>query len=486
MRCLALAQAWKKAGGRAVFFTRREGEALEARIRSEGFELRNLRSSAGSTEDAHETGLIASEIGASWIILDGYSFGPGYQDILKGSGSRVLYIDDYGHLDRYPADMVLNQNLGIRETLYAKRAPETKLLLGPDYILLRQEFLRWKSWKRQIPEIARRILVTLGGGDSGDPAFLIIQSLQSLSLAGMEMVLLAGAINPQATRLQKEITLLPCKARVLHNTRDMAEIMAWADIAISAAGSTAWELACMGVPSLLMVLAENQMSVARELDRRRIGLNLGDSRTLTAGQVAAQTEKLMLSAEQRSGMSLRGRQLVDGFGVDRVLSKMLAPVIHLRPAEEGDCRFVWEWANENVLRERSFSQDPIPWERHQQWFRSKVHDPDSLFYIALDAELRPIGQARFDLDGNEAVISVGIDAPSRGRGYGTALIELASKTALRTRNLTVIHAYVKRHNGESVRAFRKAGFREGGLEVILGQEADHLILSMEESTWRNP
>jgi UDP-2,4-diacetamido-2,4,6-trideoxy-beta-L-altropyranose hydrolase len=479
MRCLALAQAWKKLGDQAVFLMRREGETLETRIRSAGVAVRYLNAIAGSKEDAQETARLTFEMGASWIILDGYHFSSAYQGILKDFGSRLLYIDDYGHLDHYPANIVLNHNLGSSEALYPSRAHDTQLMLGSDYILLRQEFLKWKKWERKVPKVARKILVSFGGGDSGNTVFMIIKSLQDLSLKDVEVVLLTATINPQTALLQKEITVLPFRTRLLHTTHDMAEIMAWADIAISAAGSTAWELAYMGVPSILVVLAENQMSVARELDNRRIGLNLGGLHALTSRQITSEMEKLLLSEQERSEMSYRGRKLLDGYGVDRIIHKMRGPVIQLRRVEEGDCQLIWEWANDKTLREVSFSQTPIVWKQHLIWFHEKLQDSNCHFYICLDEGKRPIGQVRFNLKGGEAIISVGVDKRFRGKGYGTALIELSSHELQRTQEASIVHAYVKSNNEKSIRAFLKAGFINAGKVEIKEHNAVHLMLQTE-------
>jgi len=165
MRCLALAQAWQDGGGDAVFVLATESPNAEARLTAEGFEVVYINAKPGSAEDARLTTKLAHKYGASWVVVDGYHFGGDYQKIIKEAGLNLLFIDDYGHAGYYPADIVLNQNIHADEDLYRNRASYTKLLLRTRYVLLRREFLRWQGYKREIPEIARKMLVTMGGSD---------------------------------------------------------------------------------------------------------------------------------------------------------------------------------------------------------------------------------------------------------------------------------------------------------------------------------
>ena len=162
MRCLALAQVWQASGGQAVFVMRGSASSLTGRLKSEGMMVRNILVESGSDDDAVQTIAIAREVEATWVTLDGYHFSADYQHIIKKAGFHLLFIDDYGQGNHYYADIVLNQNIHADEKLYTDREPYTRLLLGPRYILLRQEFMKWRSWQRNFASIPRKILVTLG------------------------------------------------------------------------------------------------------------------------------------------------------------------------------------------------------------------------------------------------------------------------------------------------------------------------------------
>jgi len=120
MRCLALAQAWKDAGGGAIFAMAEGMPAIEERVRAEGFDIYNLAAKPGSSEDADLTADLALSQKVCFVVVDGYQFSSEYQICLKQAGLHLLFIDDYGHADSYCADLVLNQNIYAGVELYER------------------------------------------------------------------------------------------------------------------------------------------------------------------------------------------------------------------------------------------------------------------------------------------------------------------------------------------------------------------------------
>jgi len=161
------------------------------------------------------------------------------------------------------------------------------------------------------------------------------------------------------------------------------------------------------------------------------------------------------------------------------LMRLRGQRIRLRHVREMDKRLLWEWANDPDVREVSFSVEPIPWERHRQWFDSKLNDPQCVFLIAINAEEQPVGQVRYEISGPDAVVSMSLDTKFRGQGYGRMMLASASRKLFRNSQAQVIHAFVKPENHVSVNAFLKAGFTDLGLTGMNGQEAIHLVLSRE-------
>ena len=417
MRCLALAQAWKDRGGHATFVMAMNTPALEDRLKTEGMEVIHLSTKPGSADDALQTAELARKMNASWVVVDGYHFGADYQRVIKESRLRLLVIDDYGHAEHYYADIVLNQNLHAHEGLYTNREPYTQLLLGTRYVLLRREFLKWRGYRRETPEVARKILVTLGGSDPDNVTLKVVQALNQVKMDGLEAVVVAGAGNPHCEELQRAIEGLRPHIRLKSNVADMSELMAWADVAVTSGGTTCWELAFMGVPFVIVILADNQKETAESLGESEMAISLGWHENLSPARIAQVLAQLIRSAMLRTRMTQHSQQLVDGGGPARVLMQVKAKTLRLRQVQEKDCRLIWEWANDPDVRVVSFSPEPIPWEQHVRWFQSKINSPKCKFYIAMDGDI-PIGQVRYDIEGNEAVISISIDQRFRGKGYG--------------------------------------------------------------------
>jgi len=129
----------------------------------------------------------------------------------------------------------------------------------------------------------------------------------------------------------------------------------------------------------------------------------------------------------------------------------------LRPVDGKDCRLLWKWANHPNVRKTAYDSDPIPWDDHLQWFHKKREDPRCTIYIAETRE-GPIGQIRFDLKGNEAVVDVSVDPDHHGRGYGTQITKKGTHKFLKESRAKRILAYIKVGNTPSIRSFSKSGY----------------------------
>lgn len=268
MRCLALAQAWQDSGGRAVFACAELPEGLRERLVRENLGLAEIPGEPGSGDDADQTVEFACRNQAAWVAVDGPRFGSDYLEVLGAAGLAVLALDDGGHLDRYPVDLVLNQNLAATPGRYAGKCDpaRTTLLLGPVHALLRREFREYRAWRRPPPRTPRRLLISFGGGDELSLTEGVLRNLARLGRRDLEVVALAGATNPRIAALQELTANLnfACDLRV--SVDHIAEIMAWADAAITSAGSTVWELAAMRLPALVADIGDGALAQLGDLE----------------------------------------------------------------------------------------------------------------------------------------------------------------------------------------------------------------------------
>jgi UDP-2,4-diacetamido-2,4,6-trideoxy-beta-L-altropyranose hydrolase len=320
MRCLALAQTWQDQGGQGHFALGQITPGLERWLHEERFEVHHLATAQlGGIRDAGETAMLARQIEAAWVVVDGYHFDGAYQQALKRAGLRLLVVDDYGHAGRYYADLVLNQNTYADTSLYPDREPYSALLLGTQYALLRREFWPWRGWQREVAPVASKVLVTLGGADPANVTLRVIEGLQQTNLERLETVVVVGNSNPYWEMLQTSAQKAGLAIRLERNAANMPELMAWADVAVSAGGSTCLELAFLGVPAVVLVSAENQVRAAEGLAQAGMALNLGWFHQVPELTIGRSVTELVNSGERRRRMSRSGRGLVDGNGAHRAM-----------------------------------------------------------------------------------------------------------------------------------------------------------------------
>jgi UDP-2,4-diacetamido-2,4,6-trideoxy-beta-L-altropyranose hydrolase len=318
MRCLALAQAWQAQDGQAVFITACDSARLLKRLQDEGFQFIHLEETYPNPGEWATTSQVLAAHRGAWVVLDGYHFDPAYQRRIKETGHALLVVDDMAHMDHYHADVILNQNIHADQLVYSCE-PDTHLLMGTRYALLRREFWPWRGWEREILEVARRVLVTLGGADPDNQTLKVIQALQRVRVDGLEATVVVGASSPHFQELEAAVHHLPFTTRLIRNASNMPELMTWADIAVSAGGSTCWEIVFLGLPSVLLTLANNQQRIAEGLDKVGVSLNLGWYEEVTENQTAEALSHLVNHHQQRRQMSCNGQTLVDGMGGERVV-----------------------------------------------------------------------------------------------------------------------------------------------------------------------
>ncbi len=320
MRCIALAQACRAHGAAGVtFITSCHDKALKQRILKEGFELLTIPMPHPEPSDLKKTLKILSDSNGSWLILDGYHFVSEYQLQLLDSGCHLLVIDDTNHLPEYHCDILLNQNINASELNYSCDK-NTIRLLGSKYVMLRQEFLHFRNSSRIIPGNTRKILVTMGGSDPDNTTLKVINALNMLESPELDVKIVAGPLNPHLKSLRNILSASAFKSCLLTFAKNMPELMAWADLAISAGGSTCWELAYMGLPAVVLVIAENQHRIAEGLHEKGAVVNLGLFNKVSVDHIANTVNALLLDLSMRKNMAHKAKKTVDGSGGRRVIN----------------------------------------------------------------------------------------------------------------------------------------------------------------------
>lgn len=318
MRCLALAQAWQDRGGTAVLVARELPPALADRLAVEGVSLTMIDALPGSPNDAAGTIAQARQAGADWVVIDGDRFPASFLKLVHDAGLRVLLIDDFADREVTPVELVVNPNPGFDPEAYRAQAAGAKVLAGPRYCLLRREFRAASGAAERSERVGNRVLISLGGSDPEN-----LTPHVAAALAGcrdLQLTIVAGPGNHATDELQR---LNAANVRVIHDAKNMAELMSQADIAVIAAGGTLWELLALGCAVLSYARNTVQKSVVRSLARDGVIVDMGDPAAFNAATLALEVKRMSESSAARERMAGLGRALVDGAGADRVVDAML-------------------------------------------------------------------------------------------------------------------------------------------------------------------
>jgi UDP-2,4-diacetamido-2,4,6-trideoxy-beta-L-altropyranose hydrolase len=274
-------------------------------------------------EDARQTLDAISSLNPDWLVVDHYALDAHWERTLSSTVDKIMVIDDLANRPHECA-LLLDQNLGRVASDYDGLLPaECQRLIGPRYALLRPEFaaLREQSLSRRKNPELKRILISLGGVDRTNVTGQILTALAHSSLpTSTELDIIMGAAAPYLDEVRQQAARLPFKAMVSVNVKDMAERMCLADISIGAAGSTSWERCCMGLPSITVVLAENQRPIAEALVKYKAGLLVDTSRV--AEELSGLIGMYVAAKETRLLLTQNAKQVCDGGGTNRVVSAL--------------------------------------------------------------------------------------------------------------------------------------------------------------------
>ncbi len=286
MRCMTLAKALTARGDEVSFICRAHTGHLMDWIQQKGFNVHGLPAisdrlppkegalahyewlGAPPLQDAQACRKVLEGIQPDWLIVDHYAIDEQWESALQDTYHHLMVLDDLA--DRvHVCDLLLDQTYGHSSDLYKGRVPNgARLLLGTRYALLRSEFLHWRerSLARRQSPVFQKILITLGGVDRHHVTGQLLNALVNIVLpAELEITVIMGAQAPHLNSVQAQIQTMSPKTCVKVGVENMAELMTESDLVISAAGSTAWEVACLGVPLVLLKLAENQTDIMKAL-----------------------------------------------------------------------------------------------------------------------------------------------------------------------------------------------------------------------------
>jgi UDP-2,4-diacetamido-2,4,6-trideoxy-beta-L-altropyranose hydrolase len=341
MRCLTLAEVLRQRGASCAFICRSQPGHLMDLVRERGYECTALPEAAAMRDappsppawlgvswdvDARETLRAIGSAAPHWLVVDHYALDARWASAVRAACRRLMVIDDLA--DRpHDCHILLDQNLGRLASDYGTRVPAgCRLLVGPAYALLRPEFagLRAESLSRRRRTAARKLLISLGGVDAQDWTGRSLDALAAMEpLPSYEITTVMGATAPWLEQVRAIASSRGRLATVVVNAPDLASRMAQSDLAIGAAGTTAWERCCLGLPTLLIAQAANQRPGAEALCRAGAAILLPGGEHFAA-ELQQQVRRLFADIDALARMQEASAAVTDGLGAGRVATELFA------------------------------------------------------------------------------------------------------------------------------------------------------------------
>ena len=464
-RCINLAEVLRSRGNRVSFICRddesKSFRALEDRL----FATVLLPSLAAGEvcnqqQDADQTIESLKGMRPDWLVVDNYGLDKQWEQVIRPHVAKIAVIEDLPNR-QHDCDLLLDQNYSDRsnETFRGQVPNACELLLGPRFALISEEFQRIREIKTKPVNELKRIFVFCGGSD---PQNLTQQVIDELSIDELSNVAIDVVIGGQNKNFNREaLRKLKPNFEIREAGGEFAQIIRRADLAIGAGGTTTWERMCLGIPSIVVSIAENQNSACEELGRDGLINYLGTQSSLKPGAIREAVFEAKTEYASLFDQIARGQILVDGRGCERVAEAMYPSAesdFVVRLAKSEDCIEFFNWVNDPEVREQSLTTSIIQWEDHKKWFTEKISSASCEMYV-MEASGLPVGQVRFEKSGDVADINYSLDKLVRNRRLASILLEMAIEK-YRKRDAVLLKAAVRSENKRSRSVFFKLGFSE--------------------------
>lgn len=459
-RCTSLYQAFEEKGVLPIFLIHGD-ETLKDLLNNKNHDIFNWT--------IEEEKLLTFIEYADVVIIDSYLADYELYKKVSNLVKVPVYIDDNKRID-YPRGIVVNGTVYADELNYPEKQDVT-YLLGSQYTPIRKKF--WDVTDKEIKENVKTIMVTFGGDDARNmtPSILTLAK-ENFPALTKKVIIGKGFKNTEQIESLKDE-----KTELIYypDAEGMKKAMLESDVAISASGQTLYELARVGVPTIAISVAENQMNNVKGWQKTGFIEYAGWWENEHVFSNVIQKLELLQNAVLRQEKAKRGKTSVDGLGAIRIIRYCLKIYIDnslvLRKAAIKDMYNIYELSNNPDVRKNSFSPDRIELEHHKIWFDNTLNN-ETCFFLIAEIDNIFAGQVRFDINGVEATISISISKQYRGIGVGKLTIQKALHMLYTEHpNIQYVKSYIKKGNVYSMRLFEKAGFQYIMETLIKGQDA---------------
>jgi UDP-2,4-diacetamido-2,4,6-trideoxy-beta-L-altropyranose hydrolase len=479
MRCITLATALKKNGHEIVFVARQLTTELSTKIIESNFQLSLLDYTfsddfdelphahwlkCSQSTDANATIQIISKLNVEWVIVDHYGIDYRWHSKIKLHTDKIMVIDDIA--DRvHDCDMLLDQNFYINmQTRYIGKVPlNCEMLLGPEFLILRDEFILKREQAKLRTTSVKNILVNFGGVDPDNYTKTTLEILAKVTDYEYEVNVVIGTQHPAKDDIKDY-----CKKNGFNcyiQTNQMSVLILKADMAIGAGGATTWERCALGLPTIVLPIADNQLELV--IDAATVGILYYadiDLKSKNNQNFECHIRALLSNSILRSSISKRAMELIGTSGTNKIVHKLSirenTGELYIREAIFTDANITWSWRNNKLTRQYFFNDIEIKIDDHIKWWCESLDSKERKLLLGFLSGI-PIGVVRFDFENTcSANISIYLNPDLTGKGLGKRLMLEAEKWFSAKFNLvTKLTAEVKIENQISERMFIACGFK---------------------------
>ncbi|ETT41088.1 GCN5-like N-acetyltransferase [Paenibacillus sp. FSL R5-192] len=472
MRCLALSEELIKHDYEVIFICKEANPLITRLIREKGCDLLLIDTPIfidGEHESEHVVQLIINGYHVEqedWLIVDHYSLDITFEQNLRKVFANIMVVDDLA--DRsHDCDILLDtsSNVSKRDT-YDRLIPSSAIqLLGPEYTLLRGEFIeKRETLNPQDERGINNIFVCFGGTDPTNETIKTIKALQPIMNENIQVNIVLGKPN---LRIEQWMTRNKSEYMELFIQPDsIAAIMSSSDLAICAGGGMTWERYCLGLPGLVIAVAENQLELAQQGQLLGIDKYIGQSESVQEQDITQIFMQTINHGEWLKEARNKAMALIDGKGASRVVKLLTEHTrrIELRDVGEGDVFFLWECRNETEARMNSAQIEEVTLNDHLRWLEQSKLNSERKLMVAWNKSEK-IAVVRLDKENLHAIVSINVAQEHRGKGFAQEILTELERTASHwDRSIRILQAVIKKQNHASIKTFIKAEYDEWDMD----------------------
>tara|TARA_R110001599_G_scaffold3083_1_gene17214 strand:- start:11062 stop:12579 length:1518 start_codon:yes stop_codon:yes gene_type:complete len=474
MRCVVLAKELESHGHNIKFAVRRQkGDSIDY-LRRQGFHVYELPLSKEHLTPKSDSDYAAwlqvpIELDSNQfisvvkctdvVIVDHYALGFDWQREVKSRlDCKMLVIDDL--VREHNADLIIDQTLMRTPAEYRSINSASDILTGCDYALLNPQFMvkREQALENNCFPAKPKMLLSMGGIDKDNVTLQVLKALQSQSYDKVQVTVLLGRKSPSYKSVQEFCALNSQWVEHIDFVDDMAGIMLTHSLAIGAPGTTSWERACLGIPNIIIPLADNQLTIAKNLVTANASI-LVEKDNISSELVSSCKVLIKKWSEFRQA----NLKLCDGLGVRRVVMRVNNLLLEqdnklsIRRACEGDIKQVFTWQCHARTRKYAITTNAPSWEEHQIWMKQKLKSVEDFFYmITLPEHDESVAVIRLDrIRKAEYIVSIFVSPEHYGQGIAKQALSFVDSIH---KDVT-LHATVLKDNFASQRLFTSANYQ---------------------------